>query len=84
MKTVQEYMNDPRIVNDPEIMNAPKTIREIHAIRLKHQDETKDMTAEQRREYVHAGAMAAYAEAGITPRRVNLAGQGKIRPTVTV
>jgi hypothetical protein len=42
------------------------------------------MTPEQRRAYVHAGAMAAYAEAGITPRRVNLAGQGKIRPMVTV
>jgi hypothetical protein len=84
MKTVQDYINDPRIINDPEMMDAPKTIREIHAIRLKHQDETKDMTADQRRDYVHAGAMAAYAEAGIAPRRVNLAGQGRTCPTVTV
>ncbi|MFP3040705.1 hypothetical protein LQZ19_02675 [Treponema primitia] len=84
MKTVEEYMNAPRIINDPEMVDAPKTIREIHAIRLKHRDETKDMTPEQCRAYVHAGAMAAYAEAGITPRSVNLAGQGRIRPKVTV
>jgi hypothetical protein len=41
MKSVQDYMNDPRITGDPEMMKAPKTIREIHAIRLKHQDETR-------------------------------------------
>jgi hypothetical protein len=79
MKTVQDYLNDPRLVNDPEMMKAPSAIREIHAIRLKHQDETKGMTPEQRRAYIHAGAMAAYAEAGITPRYVNLAGQGRIQ-----
>jgi hypothetical protein len=47
MKTVQEYMNDPRILNDPEMMAAPKTIREIHAIRLQIQDQTAGMTPEE-------------------------------------
>jgi hypothetical protein len=31
MKTVQDYMNDPRILNDPGLMAAPEELREIHA-----------------------------------------------------
>jgi hypothetical protein len=51
MKTVNEYMNDPRILNDREIMEASWCIREIHAIRLKIQDETRTMTPEELDDY---------------------------------
>lgn len=44
MKTVQEYLNDPRILNDPDMAEALEPIKEIHAIRLKIQDETANMT----------------------------------------
>ena len=42
-KTLDDYMNDPDIAK----MREPW--REIHAIRLKIQDETKDMTFEERK-----------------------------------
>jgi hypothetical protein len=50
-KTVKDYMNDPRILSDRGVMEAPRCIREIHAIRLKQQDETAGMTAEELNEY---------------------------------
>jgi hypothetical protein len=34
MKTIQDYMNDPRIFNDLAMAKALEPIREIHAIRL--------------------------------------------------
>jgi hypothetical protein len=34
MKTVQDYMNDPRILNDPGLMAAPEELRIIHAVDL--------------------------------------------------
>ena len=46
MKTVEDYMNDPEIIDEP------MPLREIHAIRLKIYDETKDMTLEQYSEMV--------------------------------
>jgi hypothetical protein len=51
MKTVQEYMTDPRLLNDPGFLAAPEEIREIHAIRLKHQDETAGMTGAEEADY---------------------------------
>jgi hypothetical protein len=50
-KTLEDYMNDP------EIANEPMALREIHAIRLKLQDERKGMTNEERRALVHRRAM---------------------------
>jgi hypothetical protein len=32
MKTVQEYMNDPRLLNDPDMAGALEPIRELCAI----------------------------------------------------
>jgi hypothetical protein len=55
-KTVKDYMNDPRILNDRGIMEAPRCIREIHAIRLKIQDETAGMTPGERTEYYNRKA----------------------------
>jgi len=45
MKTLDDYMNDPDIANEP------MPWREIHAIRLKVHDETKDMTFHERKTY---------------------------------
>jgi hypothetical protein len=35
-------------MNDPDIMNEPSALREVHAIRLKIHDETKDLLPEER------------------------------------
>jgi hypothetical protein len=77
MKSVQDYMNDPRITNDPEMMAAMEPIREIHAIRLKVQDETAGMTAEER----NKRAEVSLAKRGLSIC-YDLVGQGKSRPEV--
>jgi hypothetical protein len=41
VRTVDEYMNDPAIADEP------MGLRQIHAIRLKLQDDRKGMTAEE-------------------------------------
>jgi hypothetical protein len=66
-KTVKDYMNDPRILEDQEMMEAPECIREIHAIRLKHQDERAGMTPEEHVNYVNQKAAAFFARSGMTP-----------------
>ena len=45
MKTVKDYLNDPRIVNDPLMADVLEPIKEIRAARLKVQDEMAEMTA---------------------------------------
>jgi hypothetical protein len=57
-KTVNDYMNDPRILNDREVMAAPRCIREIHAIRLKIQDQTAGMTPSERTKYYNKRSAA--------------------------
>ena len=44
-------------MNDPDIINEPMPWREIYAARLKIQDETKDMTTEERVAYYNAGTV---------------------------
>jgi hypothetical protein len=80
MKTVQDYMNDPRILNDPGLMAGPEEVREIHAIRLKQHDETSGMTAAEEADYYTRKAAALFADAGTAPTFVNFAGQGKLKP----
>jgi hypothetical protein len=41
-------MNDPRLLNDPGMAEALEPIRKLHAIRLKIQDETIDMTTAEK------------------------------------
>ncbi|AEF84640.1 hypothetical protein TREPR_2718 [Treponema primitia ZAS-2] len=82
MKTIDEYMSDPRILNDPYMEDGP--IKEIHAARLKLQDETAGMTVQEKCDYLNNKARETLARHGITPQFVNLAGQGRIQPKVTV
>jgi hypothetical protein len=80
MKTVQEYMHDPRILNDPGMAEALEPVREIHAIRLKIQDETANMTTEERISFINNKGREALARHGLSSRIVNLSGQGKLKP----
>jgi hypothetical protein len=84
MKTVQDYMNDPRITGDPEMMAAPEPIREIHAVRLKYHDETAGMTVDERLSYIRKKSDAFFANAGMTPDYVSFPGQGLLRRPETV
>ena len=72
-KTVKDYMNDPRILEDSEMMAAPECIREIHAIRLKHQDESAEMTPEEHADYVNRKAAGFFARFGMTPKYADFA-----------
>jgi hypothetical protein len=82
-KTVEEYMNDPRILNDSGIMEAPECIREIHAIRLKIQEE-HDVFSSEYTEHCHKTAEAFFADSGITPHYADLAGQERVSQPMAV
>ena len=73
--TVDDYMNDPRILEDPEMMEAPECIREIHAIRLKLQDETAGMTTEEHVNYVNQKGKTILAQWGLTHLYADFADQ---------
>jgi hypothetical protein len=79
MKTVQDYMNDPRLLNDPGMAEALEPVREIHAIRLKIQDETANMTTVEKIDLLNREAEAFLAPMGKT-LCYDLAGQGKLKP----
>ena len=83
MKTVQEYLNDPRILNDPEMAGAIDPVKEIHAIRLKIQDEMANMTTMERIESLNREAEAFLAPMGKS-LCYNLIGQGKMKAMVSV
>jgi len=63
--TVKDYMNDPRILEDREMTEVPECIREIHAIRLKLQDETDGMTPEEHADYVNKKGEAILTRWGL-------------------
>jgi hypothetical protein len=71
MKTVQEYLSDPRILNDPGMAKALDPIKEIHAIRLKLQDETAGMTEAERIEFINKKGREALARNGLSSRLAN-------------
>ena len=53
MKTLKDYMNDPRVAN----LQMP--LREVKAIRLMIYDETKDMTSSERTAYYNSSIKRA-------------------------
>jgi hypothetical protein len=72
MKTINDYMNDPRLLND----TSPEPVREVHAARLKIQDETAGMTRAERAEYSRKKVSDFFG--GTPPRLVNFSGQGRV------
>ena len=48
MKSITEYMNDPRMA---EIADEPLPVKEVHAWRLMVQDEKQGMSGEERETY---------------------------------
>ncbi|MDR3247961.1 MAG: hypothetical protein LBT39_04170 [Treponema sp.] len=64
-KTLDDYMNDPALAGEMD------ALREIHAVRLMIHDETKNMTAEEKRAYFHNGTMDCFARLGVTPKYAN-------------
>ena len=77
MKTIKDYMNDPRMLNDPGMAEALEPVKEIHAIRLKMLDETAGMTMEERIEYINTSARESLSRHGLSSRIVNLSRQGE-------
>jgi hypothetical protein len=73
-KTIEDYMNDPRLLED----TSPWPVREVHAARLKIQDETAGMTTRERAEYSQKKIADFFG--GTPPRLVDLSGQGKLKP----
>jgi hypothetical protein len=85
MKTIQEYMNDPRMLNDPDMSGALEPVREIHAIRLMIQDETAGMGTAEKAVYNKRCVADLFAGFGLPPPKyVNLSGQGKMKPREAV
>jgi hypothetical protein len=85
MKTVQDYLSDPRITGDPGLMSGPDEIRTIHAIRLKQKDETSGMSFEEKAVFQRKKTDAMFADFGLPPPKyVNLSGQGKMKPREAV
>ncbi|MDR0761252.1 MAG: hypothetical protein LBF74_14270 [Treponema sp.] len=81
MKTIQDYLTDPRMLNDPDMAAALEPVKEIHAARLMIQDETAGMTAAEKAAYHKKNAAALFSDLGLPlPEYVNLSGQGKLKP----
>jgi hypothetical protein len=80
MKTVQDYMTDPRLLNDPDMARALEPVREIHAIRLKLQGEYTGMTAEEETKLRNKRAVEFLIGIGADPHLVSFSGQGKLKP----
>ncbi|GHU48277.1 hypothetical protein FACS1894200_05020 [Spirochaetia bacterium] len=81
MKTFEEYMNDPRILNDHDMADAMMPVKEIHAARLRLQDETASMSPAERNEFINAKARKFLVSIGVTPHLVNMSGEGRLMPS---
>jgi hypothetical protein len=75
MKTVNDYMNDPRLLEEPE---TDEPVKKIHAARLMLHDETAGMSVEEKVAFINARGKASLARLGLSPKFVNLSGQGKL------
>jgi len=84
-KTLDDYLNDPRITEDPGLMSGPEEIRTIHAIRLKQKDETAGMSFEEEAAFHRKKTDAMFAGLGLPlPEYVNFSGQMKLQVRTTI
>ena len=67
MKTIQDYLYDHRITSDSGLMSSPEEIRTIHAIRLKQQDETAEMSFDEKIIFHKNKTDAVFASLGLPP-----------------
>jgi hypothetical protein len=68
-------MDDPRLVNDPGMTGALEPVKELHAIRLKIQDEMAEMSLDEK-----IASLNQEAEAMGFSLCYDLEGQGKLKP----
>jgi hypothetical protein len=80
MKTIQEYMNDPRLPNDPTTAGEMEPVKEIHAARLMLMDETAGMTVQEKCDYLNNKARDVLSSIGADPLLVSFPDGGKLRP----
>jgi hypothetical protein len=81
MKTIDDYMNDPRLLEEPE-MDEP--VRKIHAARLMLQDETTGMSGAEKAAFINTRSRETLARLGLSPKIANLSGKGKLKPRLPV
>ena len=73
MRTIKEYLNDPRITNDSGLMSGPEEIKIIHAIRLKQQDEMAGMSFREKAFSQRQKIDSIFSDLGLPPPQyVNL------------
>jgi hypothetical protein len=75
MKTVKDYLKDPRMLSDPDMAKAMKPVKEIHAIRLMIQDEKARIGETEYNKRLRA----SLAQRGISIC-YDLTNQGKMKP----
>jgi hypothetical protein len=61
MRTYEDYLNDPALAGEP------RALREVHAMRLKVQDEIRGMTAAEQTAYFHEAAARLLAPDAALP-----------------
>ncbi|MDR0583695.1 MAG: hypothetical protein LBG57_05010 [Treponema sp.] len=61
MKTYEDYLNDPALAGEP------RALREVHAMRLKVQDEIRGMTATEQTAYFHEAVAGIRYRGGYEP-----------------
>jgi len=83
MKTIQEYLNDPRMLNDPYMAGALESVKELHAIRLKIQDETDMMPVRKKIEFLNKEAEDFLSPLGKS-LCYDLEGAGKMKHGIAV
>jgi hypothetical protein len=66
VKTIQDYLHDPRLAGDPLLARELEPVREIYASRLKLQDETAAMTQAEKVAYINMRAQTSLARMGKT------------------